>query len=52
MVLPTGDPSCLLSCAVQAAQERRKQLMQVTDVLRSKMAGLQSGEAGSSAAVK
>jgi hypothetical protein len=39
-----------MSCVLQAAQERRNQLMQVTDVLKSKMAAMQAGAAGSSAA--
>lgn len=34
--------TCLLT-APQAAQERRNQLMQVADVLESKMAAMQSG---------
>jgi hypothetical protein len=34
---------------LQAAQERRNQLMQVTNVLESKMAAMQAGAAGSSA---
>lgn len=37
-------------CCVQAAQERRNQLVQVTEVLQSKMAAMQAGAAGSSAA--
>jgi hypothetical protein len=50
-VLYSADASNCCTAVTQAAQERKNQLMQVTDVLQSKMASMQSGGGGGSSAV-